>query len=283
MNYRRWLTGPVICAFLFFVLLPDAMPAKRYRGFFRSYDKAVSASVHDHQVMMLDFYRKGCFPSKQLDQEVYHNKEFLPFTDSMVCIKIDGETPSGKKIREKYNIPGYPTVLFVDPGGNELERITSYVPRAYFIETVQRILKGDAISALEKRFPQQTGYNDLYILSIYYVRNVFDKKKLDMYFNAFRELDPSYKKDSTRVLCRYVLQKELRLGVYSAAGEIESFLYDVPRGNSYKLAILLTNYFLKLGEKQQAWDFFSGYYMLRENKAPIEAYYRELKKKLGKE
>ncbi len=256
--------------------------AKVPRGFIRKYEDALKISREKKQVLMIDFYTKECFPSKQIEQEVYRSKQFFPLADSMVCVKVNGETPAGKILTEKYHITGYPTVLFVDPEGKELERITSQVPLNYFLATVRRILAGNAISQLEGRFPKRVGYSELYLLSLYYVRNVFDKKKLDHYFSAFRKMDPGYKKDSTQVLTRYVLQKELRAGVYSAAGEIESFVFDVPQGNSYKLAVLLTKYYLNIKDTQRAWDFFSGYYMFRENKAPIEGFYQELQTKLGK-
>ncbi len=257
--------------------------AGRHRGFFRTYDDAVRMARQEHQIMMIEFTRKGCFPSKQLNQEVFRSKKFLSLTDSMVCIKMDGETEEGRQLMTRYGIPGYPTILFTDSVGNELERITSVVPLSFFLETVHRIFSGDAVAMLEKRYPENTNYRDLYILSLYFARNVFDLSKLTQYFSAFKKDDPDYKKDSTKVLSRYILQKELRMGVYSAAKEIEGFVYAVPEGNSYKLAILLTDYYLKTGDLREAWDFFSGYYMLREDKAPIEEYYRKLKKKLGKE
>lgn len=269
---------------LFLALVyPEAFSAKKYRGFFRTYEEARQTARQQHQILMIEFTRKGCFPSKQLNQEVFRNRKFLVLTDSMVCVRVDGETGPGRRLMEKYEIPGYPTILFTDPEGNELERITSVVPLDFFLTTVRRIFQGKAIAQLEKKFPDQTDYHELYTLSLYYARNVFDKEKLELYFEAFKKEDPAYKKDSTVVLSRYILQKELRSGIYSAAREIEAFVYDVPEGNSYKLAILLTDYYLKTGQKREAWDFFSGYYMLRENKGPIEAYYQNLKKKLGKE
>jgi len=262
---------------------PDAFSAKRYRGFFRTYEDARQAARQQHQIIMIEFTRKGCFPSKQLNQEVFRNRKFLALTDSMICVRVDGETDPGRQLLEKYGIQGYPTILFTDPEGNELERITSVVPLDFFLTTVHRIFQGKAIAQLEKQFPDKTDYPDLYTLSLYYARNIFDQEKLKIYFEAFKKEDPTYQKDSTKVLSRYILQKELRSGVYSAANKIEAFVYDVPEGNSYKLAFLLTNYYLKIGQKREAWDFFSGYYMLRENKGPIEAYYQDLKKKLGKE
>lgn len=269
----------------FFILILISMNqlsyGQKYTGFYPDYDSALKAAWQKRQNMMIDFYTKACFPSKQLDQEVYRNPKFLPYTDSLVCVKVDGETPGGKKLTERFGITGYPTVLFVDPDGQELERLTAFIPLVPFLEELRRIMQGNTVSALESRFVYEKNYRDLYILSLYYVRNVFDKEKLDRYFKAFRNLDPQYSKDSTRVLTRYILGKQLRMGVSSVTRDIESFVFQVPGGSSDKLAIQLADYYLQTGDPEAAWDFFSDYYLIREDKRPIQAYYEDLKVRTG--
>jgi len=275
---ENMLIGRIIVLIILSVLLFSCnLYAQKVRGFFRDYEGALNASRENSQIMMIDFYTRRCFPSKQIDQEVYHAREFLPWTSRIVCVKVDGETKKGRKLTEQFHITGYPTVLFVDASGKELERITSYVPLSYFIETLNRIIRGNSITSLESRFTGETRYGDLYQLSLYYARNVFDKDKLDRYFTAFKKMDPGFSKDSTRVLTRYILQKEIREGIYSVADEIESFVFEVPQGNSYKLAVLLSKYYQNIGDTKRAWTFFSDYYTIREDKAPIEAYYQKLK------
>lgn len=265
------------------IITASALNGQTYTGFHPDYASALKAAWDKKQIMMIDFYTASCFPSKQLEQEVYRNSKFLPYTDSLVCVKVDGESPDGRSLVARFNITGYPTVLFVDPDGNELERLTAFVPLEPFLEEVRRILSGKPVSVLERQFLYEKNYSDLYILTLYYVRNVFDKEKLDRYFRAFKKLDPSYTKDSTRVLTRYVLQKELRMGVSSVADDIASFVFQVPQGNSYKLAILLSDYYLQTGNPEEAWSFFSDYYLIREDKSAIRSYYEDLKKKTGHE
>ncbi|NOY37253.1 MAG: thioredoxin family protein [Chlorobi bacterium] len=269
---------------LFFLLMIQSVPlafAQKFTGFYPDYDAALKASWEKRQNMMIDFYTATCFPSKQLDQEVYRNKAFLPYTDSIICVKVDGESPEGRPLVARFGITGYPTVLFVDPDGQELERLTAFIPLDPFLENLKRILSGNTIPKMESRFLYRRNYHDLYILTLYYVRNVFNKDKLDRYFKAFRKLDPSYSKDSTRVLTRYVLQKELRMGISSVTGEMASYVFQVPEGNSYKLAIQLTDYYLQTGDPEEAWSFFSDYYLIREDKSAIYGYFEDLKRKTG--
>jgi len=269
-----------LCVVLF--SLPG-FPQSSHRGFFRDYNTAIQEANELGQILMIGFYEESCFLSKQLEQEVYHSKEFMALTDEMACVKVNIDTDEGSILEEKYRIPGCPTVLFTNGAGLELERITSFVPKGEFLEEVFRILSGNTIPAIEARISESPVYQDLFLATVYYCRNDYQKDKLDRYCKLFKELDPVYEKDSTNALFQYVYRKEIQRGVGSIGPEAEEFLFIKPGGNNYKLAVLLANYYLKMGDKDHAWAFFSDFYMMTDKRSKVESYFQKIKKVTGHE
>ena len=255
----------------------------KHRGFFDDYATALQEANELGQVLMIGFYEKSCFLGKQLNQEVYRSKEFQAITDEIACVKVDIDKDKGGILADKYRISGCPTVLFTNGAGIELERITSYIPKEEFMGIVTRILKGNSIPVVENRVVARQDYSDLFLLSLYFCRNDYHKDKLDKYYMLFKKLDPKNEKDSTNALLQYIYRKEIQRGVGSIAPEVEDYLITSPDGNSYKLAVLLTNYYLKSGDADRAWNFFSDFYMLTDQKSKVESFFQKLKKVTGHE
>ncbi len=65
-----------------------------------------------------------------------------------VSIKINAEKDEGKALAEKYGVSGFPTLLLVDPKGEEVDRIVGFRPPDKFIATLKPILAGDSFAAL---------------------------------------------------------------------------------------------------------------------------------------
>lgn len=69
-----------------------------------------------------------------------------------VSIKINAEKGEGKALTEKYGVHGFPTMLLVDPKGEEVDRLVGYRPPDKFIADLKPILAGKSFAALRKRF-----------------------------------------------------------------------------------------------------------------------------------
>src|SRR5947208_2761716 len=87
------------------------------------------------KVLMIDVMTDWCKWCIELDNKVYSKQEIGDFANSnQVSYKIDAEKGEGIDFAKKYNIHGYPTILFVDGDGNEIDRIVGYVPVKDFKE-----------------------------------------------------------------------------------------------------------------------------------------------------
>jgi thioredoxin-related protein len=60
----------------------------------------------------------------------------------MIAVKINPEkSQANEALRDKYGIGGYPTILFLDAGGNKIHEIGGYAPPDPFAEEMRTALK----------------------------------------------------------------------------------------------------------------------------------------------
>lgn len=83
-----------------------------------SYDQALSLARTQNKPIMVDFYAEWCGWCKRLDQETYQDQRVNIISMSFICLKLDGDKNSA--LTQKYNVSGYPTVLFLDPSGKKI-------------------------------------------------------------------------------------------------------------------------------------------------------------------
>lgn len=57
-------------------------------------------------------------------------------------MRIDAEKGEGVDLAKKYNVRGYPTTVFVNPEGEEIDRIVGYLPTDEFLQELKRINEG---------------------------------------------------------------------------------------------------------------------------------------------
>lgn len=83
-----------------------------------SYDQALSQAKSQGKPIMVDFYTEWCGWCKRLDQETYQDQRVAIISMSFICLKLDGDKNSA--LAQKYNVSGYPTVLFLDASGRKI-------------------------------------------------------------------------------------------------------------------------------------------------------------------
>ena len=80
------------------------------------------------KMIMIDFYTDWCVWCKRLDADTYSDKFVVKWADeNLISLKIDAEKGEGIELTKKYNATGFPTILFTDSDGNEIDRIVGHV------------------------------------------------------------------------------------------------------------------------------------------------------------
>src|ERR1043165_4916001 len=137
----------LIFAALFFVPQPTAeAPFSDLK-----FDQALAAAKKDGKVVMIDFFTTWCVPCKQLDKTTWPDPEVQKWVgEKTVALKMDAEKEL--ELAKKYNITGYPTILFLKPDGQELGRITAYRKPAEFLSEANDTLAGkDSVARAKEK------------------------------------------------------------------------------------------------------------------------------------
>src|SRR5690606_20246784 len=104
--------------------------------------KALAKARAEKRPLMVDVFATWCGPCKELDAKVFATPEAERGLADFVAVKIDGERGDGPKLVERYHVVGYPTVLFLDSEGRELDRIFGTMAAADFIRTARDFARG---------------------------------------------------------------------------------------------------------------------------------------------
>jgi len=121
-----------------------------------SLSDVMSDAKKQNKVLMVDVMTEWCKWCVELDMKVYTNTDVAKFAnENQVNYKIDAENGEGIDFAKKYEVKGFPTVLFIDANGNEIDRIFGYVPVKDFLHMMTDYNKGvnttsDLKSKLEK-------------------------------------------------------------------------------------------------------------------------------------
>jgi tetratricopeptide (TPR) repeat protein len=108
-----------------------------------SVSEILAMAKSQNKVIMVDVLTEWCKWCIELDNKVYSKPEVGEFANAnQINYKIDAEVGEGIDFAKKYGVSGYPTILFLDASGNEIDRIVGYVPAKDFKEMMMDYNKG---------------------------------------------------------------------------------------------------------------------------------------------
>jgi thiol:disulfide interchange protein len=96
-----------------------------------SYEVALRTAEDEGRPVMIDFYTDWCGWCKRLDAETYVDKQVVAASGDFVSLKINADLE--RPVAARYNITGFPTILFIDSRGNEVHRVVGYRPAQVFL------------------------------------------------------------------------------------------------------------------------------------------------------
>lgn len=103
----------------------------------------MSKAKTENKVLMVDVLTDWCKWCIELDNKVYSKKDVGDFANAnQINYKIDAEKGDGIDFAKKYGVSGYPTILFIDKDGNEIDRVVGYIPAKDFLATIMDYNKG---------------------------------------------------------------------------------------------------------------------------------------------
>lgn len=100
--------------------------------------EVLAKAKSENKVIMVDVLTEWCKWCIELDNKVYAKSEVSDFANAkQINYKIDAEVGEGVDFAKQYEVKGYPTILFLDPNGKEIDRIVGYMPAKDFLDIMK--------------------------------------------------------------------------------------------------------------------------------------------------
>lgn len=104
-----------------------------------SLSEGLTTAKSQNKPIMVDFYTDWCGWCKKLDKDTYSNSKVQTLADKFVCVKVNGD--KDKASTSKYGINGYPTIVFLDSTGKEIDRNVGYAGAEEMSQKMQKLIK----------------------------------------------------------------------------------------------------------------------------------------------
>lgn len=123
---------------LFFALIINVSFAQGIEFETTDFQTALNKAKAENKLIFMDAYTTWCGPCKWMSKNVFTDAEVgLYFNDKFVNVKIDMERGEGIALAKRYDVAAYPTLLFIDGGGDLVHVSTGSRPVEDFLDLGQ--------------------------------------------------------------------------------------------------------------------------------------------------
>ena len=167
--------------------LPDRLP------WIQSYGQALKQAQEEGKLILAYLYTDWCGYCKKMEAETFTDQAVIDeMSDSYVWLKLNAETDEeGRQLQERFNITGYPGMILLDGQGQEMERISGFVPAEAFRDRVAAAAGGPGsfVSLLRTAAEEPESIDVQYRLAEKYVERGEFAAAIER-FRRVIELDP---------------------------------------------------------------------------------------------
>ncbi len=133
---------------IFLFLLPISLfPQESERIIWKTdIEEAMLLAVRENKPVFIYFYADWCKVCKRLDQTLFRESETIRALNSFIPVKINGD--KNQSAADRYKTRGFPTMVFLDKNGYQLEKSEGGTDGESFRSQLIRVLRK---SQLENR------------------------------------------------------------------------------------------------------------------------------------
>ena len=130
---------------------------KSHHGFIlNDFDGALKKAKKEQKILLVDFGARWCPACLRLENEIFRSEDFKKKAKEFVKVKLDVDLFENTVLVEKYQIKGFPTVIFLTTEGQEVLRFMDYQPMGLFHKLIDRVQKNPiSIQALEAQLSEE--------------------------------------------------------------------------------------------------------------------------------
>lgn len=227
-----------------------------------TYAEILAKAKAENKVVMIDFFTDWCKWCVELDKKVYTVSDVADFANTyQINWKIDAEKGEGIELAKKYGVSGFPTVVYTNGDGEEIDRIVGYFPAKEFLATMKDYVAGKnttkSLKATLSSNPDDIEANFRLGKKTADAGNMVEAKVL---FEKVVKLDPDNKSEWTDDAELFIAQ------LNNKPEEIEAFLKKYPDSDLSK----------------QAYIYLAEVSLEGNDYAKADSYYKKLLDKYGK-
>jgi thiol-disulfide isomerase/thioredoxin len=116
-----------------------------------TFAEALAKAKKENKLLFVDFYTSWCGPCKMMSKKIFPTPEVGEyFNDKFISLKIDAEKGEGPELAKKYEVKGFPTMIFFNGDGSENKRLVGGTPDATFFISFAKQVTGDETPFLEQ-------------------------------------------------------------------------------------------------------------------------------------
>lgn len=101
-------------------------------------ERAFGLAAAQDKLVLLDFSAVWCPPCNQLMAEVLHDPRDAAALEPFVVSEIDADRADSWRVKDRYDVGGYPTVIVTLADGTEVDRIVGYPGEDAFLAFLER-------------------------------------------------------------------------------------------------------------------------------------------------
>ncbi len=106
----------------------------------RDLPTALARAGSEKKLVMVDFYTDWCGWCRRLDQTTLADSNVRRALERVVSVRLNAET-DGREVAQRFNVDGYPTILFLNASGDEVGRIPGYLEPRPFLSEIEHIIE----------------------------------------------------------------------------------------------------------------------------------------------
>ncbi len=119
--------------------------AKGTQFFKGTFAQALAKAKKENKKLMVDCYTLWCGPCRYMSTQVFPNDTLGQYmNEHFVCMQLDMEHGEGPERNKTFKVKAYPTFIFFDGDGKEMNRFEGMSMQDKFQKRCERILKGEA-------------------------------------------------------------------------------------------------------------------------------------------
>lgn len=208
----------VLAAVVGALCLPACHSGPSVAWFEGDLDAALAAAADRQTVVMAEFYTDWCSWCRRLEADTLSDPEVRSELARTVNLKLDAEG-DGAELAARFGVDSYPTIVFLDFDGREVDRILGYLPPDSFLRRVQRVRSGDTFLACLRELDEDPGNVEVIERTVNGLLERSDPEGAISRIEAFHRATGGDRIDLCRPLM-FAARSELHSRVYQRAGAL---------------------------------------------------------------